>query len=317
GAEEYKPKEYFYGKDERVLTLLELEEQMAKGDTKIINAKSLSIILCVGSRQEGRPYCSRICCGQAIKCALKLKEINPDLDIYIFYRDMRTYGFKEDYYRQAANNGVNFIRYDVDNEPQVEVVKNNNQSTFKITVFDPILEKNLTIDNDILALGVAVLPSSDNKEISKLYKIPLSQDGFFLEAHMKLRPVDFATDGIFLCGMAHFPKYVSESVSQANAAASRAATLLSKDKNEKIEVEPIVANLINEDACRGCGLCVALCPYGALEVRQTEKGRKVHVIDVACKGCGVCAATCYQHALTIDSFTDQQITAQMEAYLGA
>jgi len=309
GAEEYKPTEYLYGEDERVLTLLELEERIAKGDTKILSAQSLVIVQCVGCRNEDRPYCSRVCCGQAIKCALKLKEINPQMDIYVVYRDMRTYGFKEDYYREAANREVKFIRYDLDNKPEVEVVKEN-QSILRVTVADPVLGKQISIDTDILALAVAIVPSATNTEISRLFKVPLNQDNFFLEAHIKLRPVDFAVDGVFFCGMAHYPKYISETISQACGAASRAVTILSKDT---IKASGVVAK-VDQAKCKGCcGLCAQACYFGAISYNE-ELG-VAEVNPILCKGCGNCAAVCPSRACQLEGFRDEQMFSQIEAYV--
>ena len=306
GAEEYNPTEYAYGKDDRVLTLLELEERIAKGDAKVSNSQSLVIILCVGCRQEDRPYCSRVCCSQAIKRVLKLKERNSEMDIYVVYRDMRTYGLQEDYYREAANRGVMFIRYDSDNKPQLEVVAD----TLRITVADPVLGKRLSIDTDLLALGVAIVPSTSNKEISELFKVPLSRDGFFLEAHAKLRPVDFATEGIFLCGTAHYPKSIAESISQAYGAAGRAATIIWKDT----AIFSGAICEVDEDKCMGCGLCQSVCPYGAIELRDTPEGPMASVIPVLCKGCGICSARCPRRAISPNHFTDSQILSQIDAF---
>jgi len=308
GAEEYKPTEYLYGKDDRVLTLLELEERIAKGDKEVLNSQSLVITQCVGCRNEDRPYCSRVCCGEAIKCALKLKEVNPQMDIYILYRDMMTYGFKEDYYREAANQEVKFIRYDSDDKPQVEVVEENNQKILRIIVADPILGKKLAIDTDILALAAATVPSATNSEISRLFKVPLNQDGFFLEAHVKLRPVDFAADGIFLCGTAHYPKYISETISQAYGAADRAVTILSQDT---IRSSGAISE-VDESKCIGCGICQLVCPYETIELYDTPEGLKARAIAVLCKGCGICNAKCPTGAISLKHFSDEQILSQID-----
>lgn len=313
GAEEYKPTEYLYGKDDRVLTLLELEEQIAKGEARVINSQSLVMIQCVGCRQEDRNYCSRVCCGQAIKCALKLKEINPQMDIYIIYRDMRTYGFKEDYYREAANREVKFIRYEPDDKPQVEAVEEGGQRILRVTVTDPILGKRLSIDTDSLALAAAVIPSATSNEISRLFKVPLNPDGFFLEAHVKLRPVDFAADGVFLCGMAHYPKHISETISQAYGAAGRATTILSKDS---VIASGAICE-VDESECIGCGACQSVCQYGAIELHDTPQGKKARVIPVLCKGCGVCNSKCPTGAISLKHFTDDEIFAQIDAEVPA
>jgi heterodisulfide reductase subunit A len=308
GAEEYKPSEYLYGKDDRVLTLLELEEQIAKGEPRVINSQSLVMIQCVGCRQEDRNYCSRVCCSQAIKNALKLKEINPQMDIYVIYRDMRTYGFREDYYREAANREVKFIRYEPADKPQVKVVEEGGQRTLRVTVTDPILGKRLSLDTDLLALAAAIPPAT-NTEISRLFKVPLNPDGFFLEAHVKLRPVDFAADGVFLCGMAHYPKHISETIGQAYGAAGRAATILTKDS---VIASGAICE-VNESECIGCGACQSVCKYGAIELHDTPQGKKARVIPVLCKGDGVCNSKCPTGAISLKHFTDEEIFSQIDA----
>ena len=310
GAEEFKPKEYLYGKDARVLTLLELEAEIARGSERITHCNNLVIILCVGSRESERPYCSRVCCSQAIKDALKLKEINPKMEIYILYRDMRTYGFKEDYYQAAAEQEVKFIRYDLDSKPQVELIQEKEQDILRVSVIDPMLAQSLMIDTDILALGVATVPPVGSTELSRLFKLPLNEDGFFMEAHMKLRPVDFASDGIFMCGLAHSPKFIDESIAQAEAAASRAATVLVKDT---ITTEGIVCS-VNEAICSGCGNCEAVCPYSAIKV--DEQWRVAKVNDTLCKGCGACCAACPSGAIQQGGFKREQTSSMIGAALG-
>jgi len=309
GAEEYKPTEYLYGKDDRVFTLLELEEQIAKGEEKVTGAQSLVMIQCVGCRNEDRNYCSRVCCNNAITCALKLKEVNPEMDIYILYRDMRTYGFAEDYYREAANKEVKFIRYEPDDKPQVEAAQENGKHILRVTVTDPILGKKIAIDADALALAAAVIPSATSNEISQLFKVPLNPDGFFLEAHVKLRPVDFAADGVFLCGTAHYPKHITESISQAYGAAGRAVTILAKDS---VTASGAICE-VNESKCVGCGQCQAVCKYGAIEMHDTPEGKKAKVIPVLCKGCGLCNTKCPTGAISSKHYTDEQIFAEIDA----
>ncbi|HSM41373.1 MAG TPA: FAD-dependent oxidoreductase, partial [Afifellaceae bacterium] len=229
GAEEHRPDEYLYGEDERVLTLLELEERIASREQAVTDAESLVMIQCVGCRTPERNYCSRVCCSQAIKNALKLKDLNPEREIYVIFRDMRTYGFNEDYYREAASRGVRFIRYEPDDKPVVEAVEEDGRQRLRVSVHDPILGQKLALDADLVALAAAVVPSSSSQDLSKLFKVPLNPDGFFQEAHVKLRPVDFAADGVFLAGTAHYPKHISETISQANGAAARVVNVLSKN----------------------------------------------------------------------------------------
>ncbi|MGD8230165.1 MAG: FAD-dependent oxidoreductase, partial [Desulfobacteraceae bacterium] len=288
GAKEYKPSEYLYGEDDRVLTLLELEERIAKEEEKVTDAQSLVMIQCVGCRNEDRNYCSRVCCDQAIKNALKLKEINPHMDITILFRDMRTYGFKEDYYREAADKDVKFIRYEPDEKPQVEAVEEEGRPVLRVTLPDYILGQKLAIDADYLALAAAVVPSATSREISKLFKVPLNPDGFFQEAHVKLRPVDFAADGVFLCGIAHYPKHISETISQAYGAAGRAVTILTKDS---VVASGAICE-VNESECVSCGACISVCNYGAIEFHDTPQGRKARVNPILCKGDGLCNSRC-------------------------
>ncbi|MDI6736830.1 MAG: NAD(P)-binding protein, partial [bacterium] len=256
GGVESKPTEYLYGQDERVITQLEFEDYLINPKSKIENPKSVVMIQCVGSRTEERPYCSRICCTQAIKNALKLKEMNPETEVYILYRDMRTYGFREDYYYKAREAGVIFIRYDVDTKPEIRNSKFEIRN-LEVEVFDPILQENLLINADLVVLAPAIVSHPENERLSPLMKVTLNADRFFLEAHMKLRPVDFATEGMFLCGLAHSPKDISESISQALSAAGRAATILAKDH---LDVGGVVSQ-IDGDKCVACLTCIRMCPY--------------------------------------------------------
>ncbi len=309
GAQEYKPKEYLYGRDPRVLTQLELEEEIARENPDIVGCDNLVMIQCVGSRNGEHPYCSRVCCNQAIKNALKLKEIKPEMNIYILYRDMRTYGFYEEYYQEARQKGVIFLRYDPEDKPRLSQERKNGRYLIRVEGKDPVLGEEVAIDADIIALGVAMVPPEEARELAMLYKVPLNEDGFFLEAHVKLRPVDFATDGVFLCGLAHAPKSIKESIAQAKAAASRATTILAK---ETITAEGIVCS-INEDICSGCGICEVLCPYGAIVVNKERKVAEVN--EALCKGCGTCCAACPSGAAQQRGFTRDQIASMVETAL--
>ncbi|MEM3577009.1 MAG: CoB--CoM heterodisulfide reductase iron-sulfur subunit A family protein [Candidatus Bathyarchaeia archaeon] len=304
GATEYKPREYLYGTDPRVLTQRELEEKLAKGNFK---AKTVVMVQCVGARNEERPNCARICCGQAIKNALKIKELSPQTEVYVLYKDVRAYGFKEDYYREAATKGVLFINYEDERKPQVV----NEGAKLKVRFWEPVLKEEIEIEPDLVVLSAATIPNPDNKRVAEMLKVPLTKDGFFLEAHMKLRPVDFATEGVFLCGMAHSPKYIDESIAQACAAAARAATILSKST---LEMEGIVAN-VNEDLCSGCRICEYLCPYGAIEMKEKDGKLTAHVIEALCKGCGACGTACPTKAIIMGHFTTEEILAQVRAAL--
>jgi len=310
GADEYKPSEYLYGEDERVLTQLELEERITEGDEKLINSGSLVMIQCVGCRQEDRNYCARICCSQAIKNALKLKETSPGMDIYVLFRDMRTYGFREDHYHEAADKDVKFIRWEPEEKPQVEAVENDEgKPVVRVTVPDPVLGKRLELDADLLVLSAAVIPSAGSQEIARLFKVPMNPDGFFQEAHVKLRPVDFAVDGVFMCGTNHYPKHISETITQALGAAGRAVTLLS---NDTVTVSGSVCE-VEENDCISCGACISACAYGAIEFRDTPRGKKAVVNPVLCKGDGLCCTKCPTSAIILKHFTDEEILDQIDA----
>jgi len=312
GADIYKPTEYLYGEDERVVTNLELEEKIVKEDDLVMNAQSIVMIQCVGCRNEDRNYCSRICCSGSIKNALMLKEKNPEADVYILFRDMRTYGFNEDYYREAASKDVRFIRYEPEDKPTVEPGEaEDGRSVLKVTATDYILNKKLELDADIVSLAAAIIPSESTKEIANQFKVVLSLDGFFKEAHVKLRPVEFATDGVFLCGLAHYPKFMQETINQSYGAAGRVLTLLS---NDVVTASGSVCE-VDEKRCMGCGACVAVCTYGALELRETRLGKKAVVNPVLCKGDGLCNSKCPTGAIKLKHYTDDELIAQVDAVI--
>jgi len=304
GASEYKPTEYFYGIDDKVVTQTELEERLSRGE---FDAKDVVMIQCVGSRNGKNPNCSRICCAEAIKNSLKIKELSPRSEVYVLYKDIRTYGFMEEAYRNAAAKGVLFIRYD--DEAHIKVTRES--GNLKVRVWEPVMEMWLPIEPDLLVLSAAVVPNPENERIARMLKVPLTKDGFFLEAHMKLRPVDFATEGIFQCGLAHSPKLIEESLAQASAVAARAATILSKGA---LEVEGATAS-VDEDLCSGCRVCESLCEYNAIEIREVNGKMRAHVLEALCKGCGVCGSACPTGAISMLHFTDEQIIAQVKAAL--
>jgi heterodisulfide reductase subunit A len=312
GADVYQPTEYLYGEDERVVTHLELEAWIGNRDPRVIRAERLVMIQCVGCRQEDRNYCSRICCGQSIKNALKLREVNPKLDIYILFRDMRTFGFKEDYYREASNQDVKFIRYEPQAKPQVAAVNEGGRNVLRVSLPDYILGRGLAIDADVVVLAAAVVPSAAARDVAGWFKVNLSPDGFFKEAHVKLRPVEFGTDGVFLCGMAHYPKFMPETINQAYGAAGRVLTLLSHDT---VVASGSVCE-VAEKKCMGCGACISACTYGAIEFRGTKQGRKAVVNPVLCKGDGLCNAKCPTGAIMLKHFTDDEILSEIDAAVG-
>jgi heterodisulfide reductase subunit A len=300
GGIESKPNEYLYGQDDRIITQRQLEEQLTNPQSAICNLQSIVMIQCVGSREDKRPYCSRICCSQAVKNALKLKEKNPNIQIYILYRDMRTYGFREDYYSLAREAGVIFIRYDLDTKP---IVTNN--GPLKVRVNDPVLGEEIVLSPDKVVLAAAIIPHPENEKLAPLMKVTLNAERFFLEAHLKLRPVDFATEGMFLCGLAHSPKDISESIAQAQAAAGRAATILAKDH---LEVGGVVS-MIDQDRCVACLTCIRMCPYDVPFIN--EKG-SAEIESAKCQGCGICAAECPAKAIQLMHYKDNQMLAKTE-----
>ncbi|MBW1868352.1 MAG: CoB--CoM heterodisulfide reductase iron-sulfur subunit A family protein, partial [Deltaproteobacteria bacterium] len=307
GAEESKPTEYLYGEDDRILTHLELDTAIKGGDKKISGAKSAVFVQCVGSRDSERPYCSKVCCTHSIKSALELKDMNPEMDIFILYRDIRTYGQREKLYREARRKGVIFIRYNLDQKPLIEKSEHN----ISVSVRDHILDRDIQIESDLVVLASAIV-ARDNDSLAQLYKLPLNEDRFFMEAHAKLRPVEFATAGIFLAGLAHYPKPIEESIAQAKAAASRASVVLSK---EQLTVEGAVSH-VNEIMCRGCGKCVEACPFNAIELVEKEDDKSAaYVQEALCKGCGSCAVACPTGAASIFHFDDQEVLAMVDAAL--
>ncbi|MEE4352405.1 MAG: FAD-dependent oxidoreductase [Desulfatiglans sp.] len=293
--------EYLYGKNENVTRWHDLENN----PDKLKKAKSVVFIQCVGSRDDNRPYCSRICCTSSVLQAISIKDQNPDTDVYVLYRDIRTFGEREALFKEAREKRVIFVRYSLDRKPIVS----EGPEGLEVDVFDPILQMDLHINADLVNLATAIEPG-DNKDIAAFYKLPVNEENFFMEAHAKLRPVDFASDGLFVCGLAHYPKPIDESIAQAMAAASRAATVLSKSS---IEVSPLVSQ-VDSEKCIGCGLCAEICPFGAIELEEVEgKGKRAKNIVASCKGCGLCASSCPQKAIDMLHFKEQQILASVSA----
>jgi heterodisulfide reductase subunit A len=322
GAKQIEPQEYLYGQDPRIITQRELEEQITNHKSRITDCRSIVMIQCVGSRDDAHPYCSRICCTEAVKNALALKEQNPETAVTILFRDVRTFGFKERYYREAREKGVVFLQYEPERKPVVESKglgisdqgsgSPNPQSlitdpSLTVKVWEPSLGEEIVLHPDLLVLSAGIEPNVDNAALAQLVKVPLSEDGFFLEAHVKLRPLDFAADGVYLCGMAHSPRFLDETIAQAHGAAVRAVSLLSCDQ---LEATPIVAS-VNPRLCAACGLCVEICPYSA---RVLEPGAKqAEVIAVLCQGCGACVVACPNKASQQKGFETVQVYEMLEA----
>ncbi|BBO71523.1 4Fe-4S ferredoxin [Desulfosarcina alkanivorans] len=307
GASELQPDEYLYGEDPRVLTSLELDRKMLAGDAMLDGLNTAVFIQCVGSREPERPYCSRVCCTHSIESALAIKTRNPEAGVYILYRDIRTYGERETLYKKAREAGVIFIRYDLENKPRV--VRDGERLTVRVT--DHVLGLPVEITTDLLTLAAAIVPYAD-EQLSQFFKIPLNDDGFFVEKHAKLGPCEFATDGVFLCGLAHYPKSIDEAVSQGKAAASRAVTLLAQ---ENIFTSGEVAS-VDPQMCSSCGVCVSICPYSApsfiAEDARMFAGRAT-INPALCKGCGLCVASCRSGAIHLRGFDNNQIFAMLDA----
>ncbi|HDQ70603.1 MAG TPA: FAD-dependent oxidoreductase [Chloroflexi bacterium] len=345
GAQEITPQEYRYGEDERIITQRELEQTLAQSpdlpihqstdlpihqstDLPIHQSTGLPIyqstnipgsvvmIQCVGSRDDEHPYCSRICCTEAIKNALTIKERSPETDVYILYRDIRTFGFKEQYYHEARQAGVVFLQYDADEKPEVRSCEDG----LAVDVVVQPEGERFTLDAGLVVLSAGIEPRADNDALAKLLKVPLNEDGFFLEAHVKLRPLDFAADGVYLCGMAHSPRFLDETIAQAEGAAMRAVTLLSK---VELEATPITAR-VDPLLCSNCGQCIEVCPYDArvvletpplplpLEVQGGTTREYVQVIDVLCQGCGACVSVCPNKASQQKGFEMTQIHRMLD-----
>ncbi|MBI4633214.1 MAG: FAD-dependent oxidoreductase [Deltaproteobacteria bacterium] len=305
GGREYRGRSSRLNDDKQVMTQMDLEAKIAGQDQTVAEAKSVVMIQCAGPWDDDPTipfYCSRICCTLALKNALKLKELNPELSLVILYKDMRTYGFKESIYTRAREKGILFVRFDDMHKPKVT----SSDGRISVEVLEPMLRLPLILTPDILVLSQAIVPQEDSKELANIFKFPRSAEGFFLEAHMKLRPVDFAADGLYLCGMAHYPKTINESIAQAQAAAARSATVLSRDS---LLVGGVVA-VVSGERCAACLTCVRLCPYGVPVINAQGEAE----IDVGlCKGCGTCVAECPARAIDLMHFRFSQLEAKVGA----
>ena len=305
GASPYHPEEYRYGKDPRILASLELDRKFIENDAGLKDLKTAVFIQCVGSREPQRPYCSRVCCTHSVDSAVELKKLNPEMNVFILYREMRTYGEREDLYKKAREADVIFIRFSLENKP--EVVSKGDK--LYVRVIDHVIGRPVEIETDLISLATAIVPNKV-ENLATFFKVPLNEDGFFVERHAKLGPVEFATDGVFLCGTAHYPKPIDESIAQGQAAASRAVALLARKtiftSGTIAETDPML--------CSECGVCVSVCPYSAPAF--TEEGPfagRAQINPVLCKGCGLCVASCRSGAIHLKGFDNDQIFAQIFA----
>ncbi len=302
GGQEDKPDLYLYGRHPDVLTHLDMDRALAGKDDRLTAARSVVFIQCVGSRDENHPYCSKTCCTHSLKSALEVKQRNPRARVFILYRDIRAYGFRESLYKKAREKGIIFIRFEPEQPPQAAL---HRDKQLVVTVTDHVLRRPVRISPDLLVLATGIIPAA-NKDLFEIFKVPVNNDGFLVEAHAKLRPVDFASDGLFVAGLAHYPKPLEETIAQARAAVSRAMTIISRDA---LLVGGVVAE-VDPERCAVCLTCVRTCSYGVPFIHEDGYA----VIEAAeCHGCGSCVAECPGQAITLRHFTDEQILAKTHA----
>ena len=302
GGMEYKPKEYLYGEHPDVVTHLDMDALLREEDVSVTSAQSIVFVQCVGSRNAENPYCSKVCCTHSLKSAIALKQMDKRKRVYVVYRDIRSYGFREDIYKKARELGVLFIRYDLEKMPQL---RKDGEGRLEFLVIDHVLQMEVKINPDLVVLASGVIPG-DNKALYEKFKVPTNDEGFLVEAHAKLRPVDFASDGLFVAGLAHYPKPIEESIAQARAAVARSMRILSRDS---LMVGGVVAEVAKEK-CAVCLTCVRTCPY---HIPYIHADGYAEIAPAECHGCGACVAECPGKAIKLNHFTDQQIMAKTDA----
>ena len=304
GANPLRTDEYLYGKNSSVLSWFQLDKMLSEAPDTIKKANAWVFILCVGSREPERPYCSKICCSSALRNALELKKLNPDMEIYVLYRDMRTYGLIEDLYTEARDKGIVFIRYKLDGKPEVD---EDRDGRLKVRILDNLLGEHIIIQPDFITLQTAIVPEN-NENLAKLFKLPVNQDGFLKEVHKKFKPVEFSAKGIYLAGLVHYPKPIDETISQAQAAAAKAVTVLSK---EYIATSNEVAS-IDLKLCVACLTCARICFYGAIVINGMGKP---YIEPAKCRGCGICVVECPTKAIILEHFKNDPILRNVDEAL--
>ncbi len=302
GGMEYKPNEFLYAEDPNVLTHLDMDAALREEDERLDKASAIVFIQCVGSRNDENPFCSKVCCTHSLKSALALKKKDRRKRVYVVYRDIRSYGFREDLYKEARELGVLFIRYDLEKMPKL---RKDTNGDLELTVIDHVLQMEVKINPDLVVLASGIVPG-DNKDLFEKFKVPTNSEGFLVEAHAKLRPVDFASDGLFVAGLAHYPKPLEESIAQARAAVARAMTIVSRDS---LMVGGVVAD-VTPEKCAVCLTCVRTCPY---DIPYIHADGYAQIDASECHGCGACVAECPGKAIKLNHFTDQQILAKTDA----
>jgi len=304
GGQEWRGDVFLLGQDERVVTSLDLEEMITHRPERITDLKEVVFIQCV--RQPGEvEYCSRTCCTNTMKNAIRIKLLNPDCKVVVLYKDIITYGFREQFYTEARQRGVIFVRYDEEHMPQARV---NDQGQLEVAVWESSLQQEIVLRPDLLSLSMPIEPSEGTEKMARILDVPLSSEGFFLEAHLKMRPMDMAREGIFICGMAHYPKFIEECITNAQAAAGRAITVLA---TPQLYIGGVVS-VVDQEKCEGCLTCVRTCPFNIPKVRYEDVGvgaiQGAAYIDPAiCTGCGTCAAECPAGAIQLINYRDEQI----------
>ena len=313
GGREYQGNVFLHGEDPRVITQLELEKRLSENIDEARKLRQVVMVQCVNAPEQAVPYCSRTCCTNTMKNAIRIKQINPDCEVYVLYKDLITYGFREEYYTEARERGVLFLRYEEDEPPKAVL----DSGKLLVQVKDVILGQDVTFEPDLLALSMAILPAESNPELARILEVPLSSEGFFLENNLKLRPMDFTREGIFLAGLAHYPKFIEETISQSLATAARAMTYLSKDY---LEVGGTIA-IVDQAKCVGCLTCVRVCPFQIPRIESMAVGigaimGAAYIEPSLCTGCGTCTSECPANAIQLRHYSDDQLVLDEEPILG-